>query len=69
MGDRMYQITAMGVMDQVMVMVKVYSGGTRHWELLMQTSVMVAHELGDSGTDDVLSIGDALRSWAQRAAF
>lgn len=65
MADRMYQITVMGVLDHALVAIKVYSSEAGHWVSMMQTEVLVRHEMEDSTDDDLLAIGNAICRFAR----
>jgi len=60
MADRMYQVTAMGVLDAMLVAVKVYTSEDGHWELLMQREELVRHDMDEGTADDLLAIARAL---------
>jgi len=66
MSDRMYQVTAMGVLDAMVVEIKVFSAESGRWTHVMQQQVLVDHHVSDDGvSQDLVAIAKVLRRVAQ----
>jgi len=63
----MYQVTALQVMDHMMVQVKVFTSETGHWELLAERQMLVSHELDDDLGNDLATIARAIQLAATQA--
>ncbi len=60
MQDRMYQISAMGILGDLLVSVKYYEPADGHWQAVAETQRLFVLTEGSDLDDDLRAISQAL---------